>query len=69
MTTPSRTQQESASVAVRLAAVVALTLSAAALGGWLGLLLMPHLGKIVLAVLAGLLIWVMVVSVVDFFRG
>lgn len=36
--------------------------------GWLGIVLAPHMGKILLTALAIGLVWVLVVSVVDFFR-
>ncbi len=36
--------------------------------GWLGIVLAPHMGKILLTALAIVLLWALVVSVVDFFR-
>jgi hypothetical protein len=37
--------------------------------GWLGILLADHIGKILLTALAIVLLWVLVVSVIDFFRS
>lgn len=46
--------------------LVALVLVAGA--GWLGIALAPHMGKILLTALAVVLLWLLVVSVVDFFH-
>lgn len=35
---------------------------------WLGIVLSPHMGKILLTAFAVVLLWLVIVSVVDFFR-
>ncbi len=49
-----------------LTGLAALVLIAGA--GWLGIALAPHMGKILLTALAVVLLWLLVVSVGDFFR-
>ncbi|WP_417541351.1 hypothetical protein [Microbacterium maritypicum] len=43
-------------------------LFAACVAGLLGILVAAHLGKIFLTVMAVVLLWILVVAVVDFFR-
>ncbi|MDZ5146306.1 hypothetical protein [Microbacterium testaceum] len=54
---------------LRRALLVAVTIVLAVAAGWLGTLLAPHIGKIVLAALAVVLLWALVTSVIAFFRG
>lgn len=46
-----------------------LTIGLAVGAGWLGIILAPHMGKILLTAAAIVLLWVLVVSVIDFFRS
>ncbi len=46
-----------------------LTIGLAVGAGWLGILLADHIGKILLSAVAVVLLWVLVVSVIDFFRS
>ena len=46
-----------------------LTIGLAVGAGWLGILLVDHIGKILLSAVAVVLLWVLVVSVIDFFRS
>ena len=46
--------------------LVALVLGAGA--SWIGIVLAPHMGKILLTALAVVLLWLVIVSVIDFFR-
>lgn len=46
-----------------------LTIGLAVGAGWLGVILGPHMGKILLTAAAIVLLWVLVISVVDFFRS
>lgn len=46
--------------------LVALVLVAGA--SWIGIVLAPHMGKILLTATAVVLLWLVIVSVVDFFR-
>ena len=48
--------------------VTATFLFAAGVAGLLGILFAAHLGKILLTAVAVVLLWILVVSVVDFFR-
>lgn len=36
--------------------------------GWLGIVMRPYLGQIVLTIVAVALIWLVIVSAIDFFR-
>ncbi|KDA05299.1 hypothetical protein DC31_17235 [Microbacterium sp. CH12i] len=36
--------------------------------GWLGIVMRPHLGKIFMTLLAAALVWLVIVSAIDFFR-
>lgn len=49
-----------------ISGLVALVLVAGA--SWLGIVLAPHMGKILLTAFAVVLLWLVIVSVVDFFR-
>ncbi|WP_143049336.1 hypothetical protein [Microbacterium sp. LCT-H2] len=46
-----------------------LTICLAAGAGWLGILLAPHVGKILLTAAAIALLWVLAICVIDFFRS
>lgn len=70
ITAPRRPVQIPEEVRTRLRRmIIGLVTVVLAIGaGWLGIVLAPHMGKILLTAAALILLWLVVVTAVDFFR-